>query len=60
MDYNPPPPRDSESARARQYEVEEKAARYSQLHPEYVARETSVGVIRRALSRIRAALAGRR
>jgi hypothetical protein len=29
MDYNPPPPRDSESARARQYEVEEKAARYS-------------------------------
>jgi hypothetical protein len=56
----PPTPLDSELAHARQQELEEKAARYAQLHPDDGLGETSAGIIRRTLSRIRAALSGHR
>ncbi len=60
MSFNSPTPLDNEAAHAKQHELEEKAARYSQLHPGDGSREASVGVVGRVISRIRAALAGRR
>jgi len=56
----PPTPLDYEVARAKQDELEVKAARYAQLHPSDHGGEESVGPIGRALRRVRAALASRR
>ena len=36
MSINPPSPLDNELAHAKQHDLEEKAARYSQLHPAMV------------------------
>ncbi len=60
MSFNSPTPLDNEMARATQHDLEAKAARYSKLHPGDGSEEASVGVVARAISRIRAALAGRR
>jgi hypothetical protein len=44
---------------AKQQEIEAKAARYAQLHPDEDGRDPSVGAIGRALRRVRAAFARR-
>jgi hypothetical protein len=60
MSFNSPTPLDNEMAQSEQHELEAKAARYSRLHPDEGAHEAPVGVIARAIYRIRAAFAGRR
>lgn len=60
MSFNSPTPLDNEMAHAKQHELEAKGARYSQLHPDDGSHEASVGVVGRAIGRIRAAFAGRR
>lgn len=55
-----PSPLDNELARAKQDEIEVKAERYAQLHPDDPDRGARGGPVGRALSRIRATLTGRR
>ena len=61
MSFIPPvsTPLDRELAHAKQDEIEAKAARYAQLHPDGPDHTPSVGPIGRALRRVRAALVRR-
>jgi hypothetical protein len=50
MSFTPPPELDGELARAREQELEAKAARYAELHPDG---EPRPGLIARLLKRLR-------